>query len=97
MIIGGFLTENDKIPSVRELASTLAINPNTIQKAYKQLETEGYIFAKPAKGYFVKVPETNNSRVSALSGQFSDIVHELYFLGYPYDKLIKKIDSYYKK
>ena len=97
LIIGGFLKENDKIPSVRELASTLAINPNTIQKAYKQLETEGYIFAKPAKGYFVKVPETNNLRTSALIGQFSDIIHELYFLGYPYDELLKEIGKYYKK
>ena len=53
LIIGGYLKENDKVPSVRELASQLAINPNTIQKAYKQLEADGYIFARPAKGYFV--------------------------------------------
>ena len=43
MIIAGLLSENDKIPSVRELAGILAINPNTIQKAYRELEGEGYI------------------------------------------------------
>ena len=97
LIIGGFLKENDKIPSVRELAATLAINPNTIQKAYKQLEAEGYIFAKTAKGYFVKVPETNNARICALSRQLSEIAHELYFLGCPYEEILKTIDNFYKK
>ena len=43
LIISGVLVENDKIPSVREMAAILAINPNTIQKAYKELENEGYI------------------------------------------------------
>ena len=38
LIVKGVLKENDKIPSVRELALNLAINPNTIQKAYKELE-----------------------------------------------------------
>lgn len=53
LIINGILADNDKIPSVRELASTLAINPNTIQKAYKELENEGYIYSLKARGNFV--------------------------------------------
>lgn len=95
LIIGGYLKDNDKVPSVRELASQLAINPNTIQKAYKQLESDGYIHAKPAKGYFVKLPENNTGRISLLIKQLSDIIHELNYLGVSKNELTKIIDGYY--
>lgn len=49
----GCLHPGDKLPSVRELASTLAINPNTIQRSYRQLEVEGWITTVPGKGCFV--------------------------------------------
>ena len=49
----GVLQPGDKLPSVRELAATLAINPNTIQRAYRQLEMEGWIVTVPGKGCFV--------------------------------------------
>ncbi len=52
-IAGGVLQPGDKLPSVRELASELAINPNTIQRAYRQLEMEGWIVTVPGKGCFV--------------------------------------------
>lgn len=42
----------EKLPSVRELAVSLAINPNTIQRAYHELESEGYIVSVPGKGSF---------------------------------------------
>lgn len=95
LIIGGYLKDNDKVPSVRELASQLAINPNTIQKAYKQLETDGYIQAKPAKGYFVRIPEINTGRISLLIKQLSDIVHELNYLGFSKNELMNIINEYY--
>ena len=53
LIFTGAMKEQDKIPSVRELASILAINPNTIQRAYKELEEEGYIYSQRAKGSFI--------------------------------------------
>lgn len=52
-IATGILLPGDKLPSVRELASTLAINPNTIQRAYRQLEIDGWIATVPGKGCFV--------------------------------------------
>ena len=52
-IRSGVLREGDKMPSVRELASQLAINPNTIQRAYRELEASGYIASVPGKGSFV--------------------------------------------
>ena len=52
-ILSGILKSNDKLPSVRELAMTLMVNPNTIQKAYSELEREGYIYVTIGKGNFV--------------------------------------------
>ena len=52
-ITAGILCPEEKLPSVRELAVQLSINPNTIQRAYRQLEAEGWITTVPGKGCFV--------------------------------------------
>ncbi len=52
-ITAGILRTGDKLPSVRELATDLAINPNTIQRSYRALESEGWIVTVPGKGCFV--------------------------------------------
>jgi len=52
-IAAGILQTGEKMPSVRELAAELAINPNTIQRAYRELELQGYIASVPGKGSFV--------------------------------------------
>ena len=52
-IRAGVLAPGDKLPSVRELASELAINPNTIQRAYRELEADGWIASVSGKGSFV--------------------------------------------
>lgn len=49
----GVLKENDKLPSVRTLASELGINPNTVARAYSELEQEGIIYTLNKKGVFV--------------------------------------------
>ncbi len=53
LILRGVLHPNDKIPSVRNLAVDLSINPNTIQRAYAELERQGYIFTVKGRGNFV--------------------------------------------
>ena len=53
MIMSGSLKENEMLPSVRTLAGNLAINVNTVQRAYRELEQEGYIYSVPGKGNFV--------------------------------------------
>jgi GntR family transcriptional regulator len=61
------LAEGDKLPSVRELASELAINPNTIQRAYRELEAEGWIASVSGKGSFVcGAPRQENPETEAL-------------------------------
>lgn len=57
LILTGVLAEDEKLPSVRELAQQLSINPNTIQRAYRELETEGCIYSVAGKGSFVKKAE----------------------------------------
>ena len=53
LMVTGVLAPGEKLPSVRSLAMDLAINPNTIQRAYRELETEGCIISMPGKGSFV--------------------------------------------
>ena len=48
----GILRQGDRLPSVRELATQLTINPNTIQRAYRELENQGYLVTLPGKGTF---------------------------------------------
>lgn len=47
------LSPNDQLPAVRALASDLGINPNTVQKAYQELERLGYIYSRMGKGSFI--------------------------------------------
>ncbi len=99
LIISGVLTDNDKIPSVRELASTLAINPNTIQKAYKELESEGYIYSLKAKGNFVsphrEIPDSG--KTAELMESVTHQIRELRFLGVGENKLRELIAKIYKE
>ena len=58
----GRLIKNEKLPTVRQLASQIAINPNTIAKAYRQLEQQGIIVTKAGAGAFVANLDSNLSR-----------------------------------
>lgn len=53
LIVRGALAPNEKMPSVRTLAMELSINPNTIQKAYTELERQGFIYTVKGRGNFV--------------------------------------------
>lgn len=52
LIETGGIADGEKLPSVRQLAGSLAINPNTIQRAYNELEAQGYAVSVPGKGSF---------------------------------------------
>ncbi|MHC4153741.1 MAG: GntR family transcriptional regulator [Planctomycetota bacterium] len=58
----GRLLKEEKLPTVRQLAARLAINPNTIAKAYRQLEQEGIITTRPGAGAFVAALDSNLSK-----------------------------------
>ncbi len=99
LIIGGALKANEKIPSVRELAQMLTINPNTIQKAYRDLETEGFIYSVRAKGSFVAPLENtpNLARKETLMADFEKVSKELKFINVSKDDLVECINEIYKR
>lgn len=53
LIVSGALEENSRMPSVRALAMELSVNPNTVQRAYNQLEQDGYLYTVSGRGSFV--------------------------------------------
>ena len=82
LILSGALPTDEKIPSVRELAGSLAINPNTIQRAYRELEHEGFIYSVTGRGSFVApLSEVDQGRRTAKLAQFREIARELMGLG----------------
>ncbi len=99
LIIEGILKCDERIPSVRELAVTMAINPNTIQKAYKELEAEGYVYSVRAKGVFVapieNLPVPKNAQ--KLYKNLEEAVREMYFLGVKKDEVIGMINKIYER
>lgn len=89
LIISGVIAPEEKMPSVRELASTLAINPNTIQRAYRELEFKGYIYSVAGKGSFASPVEDNKSqRCDELFSKLGEIARELLFLGIGLEEII---------
>ena len=94
LMVTGVLQEGEKLPSVRALAGQLAINPNTIQRAYEALEREGYVYSIGGKGSFVAPRrEVDNSRRDELLKQLDEAVKELLFLGVSREELIKRMEA----
>lgn len=94
LILTGVLHAGERLPSVRELAADLAINPNTIQRAYRELEAEGFVRTVQGKGSFAAaLSEVNNERRVKLLAQFQAIATELLRLGESKEALIQQIDS----
>ena len=94
LMMAGVLKEGEKLPSVRTLASQLAINPNTIQRAYEALERDGYVYSLPGKGSFV-APRTDvdNTRRTQLLDQFDQAASELLFLGETPETLLARLNA----
>lgn len=90
----GMIGPDEKLPSVRELASKLAINPNTISRAYKELEQEGFIYTLTGKGTFVNQGfDLNDRRKEELYQQFDKVVKELLEISESVDLLKNRIDQ----
>ena len=78
-----------KLPSVRELSKQISVNPNTVQKAYRELERQGYIYTQTGLGTFVADKKTITADSIALKKAeqgFSDAFKQLLFLGLDFDK-----------
>ena len=91
-IATGVLRSGEKLPSVRELASTLAINPNTIQRSYRQLEMEGWIMTVPGKGCFVCENEESRQReLRRWLDAFDEAAAALKALGVEKEELVERL------
>ena len=89
LILTGALPPDSKLPSVRELAVSLSINPNTIQRAYRELEQEGCIVSVPGKGSFVsRDGAAREQRKRELSERLRALAKEFDALGVPREELI---------
>lgn len=92
LVVAGALQPGDQLPSVRALAASLAINPNTIQRAYEALEREGYVRAVAGKGRFAAPREAvDRARQEHLLRRFDRTAAELVFLGITPDQLTARL------
>ena len=89
LMVTGALGAGDKLPSVRALAGELAINPNTIQRAYRELEQGGYIDSVPGKGNFAALKqEAASQRKDELMTRLRETAAELRILGTGEEELL---------
>ena len=91
-ILAGILRPGDKLPSVRELAATLTINPNTIARAYRDLEQQGWIATVSGKGCFV-CDKTPSRDKAPLLAQFDQAVAGLLALGMTRQALMTRLEE----
>lgn len=93
LLLSKAIEPDEKLPSVRELASNLAINPNTISRAYRELESEGYIYSKQGKGTFASSAVLiKQTREQELLMKFDDVVSELFILSVTKEELNRRME-----
>ena len=83
LILAGVLSAEDKLPSVRELSKMLTVNPNTIQKAYRELEYQGFVYTVAGLGTFVSAAserKVDEKRVGEVMEDIRRSIRELRFL-----------------
>lgn len=99
LIISGILETDEQLPSVRELSISLTVNPNTVQRAYKQLEQEGFIYSVKGKGNFVSPvsPQNSQKRCEELYQELQLAAKELAFLGEDKERLQNIINNIYSE
>lgn len=93
----GVLKPDDKLPPVRALASQLGINPNTVAKAYRDLEMRGYIYSSVGRGSFIHPNMTADAaRKLLILEKFTEVCGDAYNCGVSYEDLNHIIDNVYK-
>ena len=97
LIVKGILKPDEQMPSVRELSVSLTVNPNTVQKAYKQMEIDGYIYSVKGRGSFVSSAKDIKGSVGteASYDNLRQTVRELMFMGESKESIINLIEEMY--
>ena len=89
LIMTGEMEAGEKLPSVRELSKSITVNPNTVQKAYRELERQGYVYTTKGLGTFVcdkKEISYDESELSKVKAHLDDAFRQLLYLGLSFDE-----------
>ena len=98
LMLTGVIAPEEKLPSVRELAAELAINPNTIQRAYRELEQAGYIYTVGGKGaYCAGLESAAKGRVAELYARLDETARELKLLGVTEEDAVKRLQTVWQE
>lgn len=101
LILSKALKPDEKLPSVREMAAMVKINPNTIQRAYRSLEEDNYIYTVKGKGNFVKSSEElRDTHIKIAEDKLKETIKSLRNLGLNDNsivELVKKILNLYRE
>lgn len=90
MILKGIMQPDERMPSVRKLAMDLSTNPNTVQRAYAELERQGFLYSVKGKGNFVKGgPDLKEKKKQELVERLEDVFREAEEVGIGRDELLE--------
>ena len=96
----GILKSKDKLPSVRDLAGMLTVNPNTVSKAYRELERQNVIETLRGRGTFmceIGDMQINEERVEKAMDRLKDVCVELKYMGYEKEDVVEKLEEIYSE
>ena len=94
-IYTGELVPDERVPSIRELAKTLGVNPNTIQKAYRELEEKGFFYTVQGQGSFISSPPEGQVKeeIEILYAQIKKLQEELILHGVHHDEIMRFLSA----
>lgn len=97
LVINGIMLSDEQLPSVRELSVSLTVNPNTVQKAYKQLESDGFIYSVPGKGSYISPVSTlkDDKKIDEIYEELAHSVKSLMFMGEGKDGILNLVNNIY--
>lgn len=99
LILSGVIGPNEKMPSLRDLSKQITVNPNTVQKAYRELERQGYIYSVSGVGTFATPLEDimpDEKMLADIREQLNECLKELVYLGMNEGEIKKTVEDMLK-
>lgn len=93
----GVFGKDDQLPSVRTLSKQLGINPNTVARAYANLEMQGYVYTKPARGVFVKIENVQDIVYEKKLDELKQKISDCKSVGIQKEVILQMIGEIYKE
>ena len=98
-LVSNALESGNRLPSVRELSKQLEVNPNTVQRAYTEMEREGLVYTQRGQGTFiVDEPETISKLKEEITARkIASFIKEMEEIGFSHNELLERISNYLRK